>query len=231
MLKLSVLSTLALLVSSTTASIYTIKPTAKDSFKGGKSFTVTWTADSGDSATTTPLASKFGQTSVGIYTGSSSQQTLCQDLGIVDPSKVQELKITVDAKAGPDSSLYFIRYESLNNTDSTGTPLLAFSSRFTLTGMKGSFTSSEIAINSGISDDSLISATSASTDKVAATSLAVTKAAVATSSSASKSSGSLAQQTASTTIGAAGNGTETSAAGRVAVGAGAVVVAAAAFML
>jgi hypothetical protein len=53
---------------------------------------------------TTPLASSFGSTSIGLYTGSSSEQTLLQDLGTVaNPAKALRLKTKIDKTVGPNS--------------------------------------------------------------------------------------------------------------------------------
>ncbi|KAM0787334.1 hypothetical protein ACM66B_003423 [Microbotryomycetes sp. NB124-2] len=143
------------------ASIFTYKPVTADSFKAGTSWTVSWYADEGEHAKDTPLAKSFGQTSVSIYSGSSTKQVLRQQLGTVDPSKTQQIRIEVDPKIGPNADDYFIRFESLNAKDSAGTPLLAFSGTFSLTGMTGTAASIASSAPAAAADDNKSSAATA----------------------------------------------------------------------
>ncbi|KAM0746840.1 hypothetical protein T439DRAFT_383868 [Meredithblackwellia eburnea MCA 4105] len=136
----------------THASIYITNPIATTTLQGNKSFTITWLSDTGDGAGVTPLASSFGPTTIGLYTGSSTQQTLLLNLGTVsDPSKTKSLKATVPVTVGPSSAFYFLRFQSISATSSSGVPLQAFSARFTLSKMTGQFTPSESSANAAIS--------------------------------------------------------------------------------
>ncbi|KAK4046156.1 hypothetical protein OIV83_006297 [Microbotryomycetes sp. JL201] len=165
------------------ASIFTYKPVTADSFKAGNSWTVSWYADTGDHAKDTPLAKSFGQTSVGIYSGTSNKQVLRQHLGNLDPSKTTQLRIQVDPKIGPDGDDYFIRFESLSAKDSAGTPLLAFSGTFSLTGMTG--TAASVASSPAIAqDDKASTAAAASGSASRAASSGIVKVVATSASSA-----------------------------------------------
>ncbi|KAL8283935.1 hypothetical protein RQP46_005367 [Phenoliferia psychrophenolica] len=130
------------------ATIFITNPTATSTLAAGKSLSITWLADPDSTA---PKAAAFGAVSIGLYTGSSTQQTLLQTLGnVTDPTKSLKLAVKFDPAVGPDSAFYFVRVQSLAAKDSAGAPLQAFSARFTLTKMNGTFTSAENAQNSGI---------------------------------------------------------------------------------
>ena len=104
-----------------------------------------------------PLSSAYGQTTVALYTGTSTVQTQLASLGTVaDPDVDTEVLITIDptwgrastslpllsrlllSRAGPDtvpmlaadSEDYFIRIQSVAGVDAAGAPLQAFSARF-----------------------------------------------------------------------------------------------------
>jgi hypothetical protein len=86
----------------------------------------------------------FGPTKISIYVGNAKQQTSLQLLSpTTDVSTVGELKITPDPTIGPNSKEYFIRFESLSLKDPKDPqyPALAFSAKFELTGMTGTFSS------------------------------------------------------------------------------------------
>ncbi|KAK4055932.1 hypothetical protein OIO90_002925 [Microbotryomycetes sp. JL221] len=192
MLARSLLSTVACLLTATqvTASIFTYKPVTADSFKAGNSWTVSWYADSGDHAKDLPLAKSFGQTSVSIYSGSSSSQVLRQHLSNLDPSKTTQLRIEVDPKIGPDGDDYFIRFESLNAKDSKGVPLLAFSGSFSLTGMTGT-KASTVANTSAAAANDQEAASSSSATVTRAASSGVVKVVATSSTRSTLASGSV----------------------------------------
>ncbi|KAK4703544.1 hypothetical protein P7C70_g2667, partial [Phenoliferia sp. Uapishka_3] len=126
--------TVALLASSSlvSASLFMTAPVAATTITAGKSFNLTWLADSGASAAALPLASAFGPCHVGLYTGSASAQTEVQQFGTLPGPETRNFwPVNVDPTVGPDSDLYFFRIMSLSAVDATGSPLLAFSARFT----------------------------------------------------------------------------------------------------
>ncbi|KAG2361049.1 hypothetical protein BDR07DRAFT_1510020, partial [Suillus spraguei] len=81
---------------------------------------------------------------VGIYTGNADQQTLLQTVSTsIDVSTTSSITFTPDGTIGPNSNEYFVRFTSLNLKDATNSqfPAEAFSAKFTLTGMTGTFNS------------------------------------------------------------------------------------------
>lgn len=152
--------TLLALSCSALASISITNPIASTSLAGGKSLKISWTADSD---TVTPLAKSFGNSSVSIYTGSSSVQYPLELFGYLDPYTTKSISKVVPKTLGPSAALYFIRIESLSAKDSAGNPLEAFSARFTMTGMTGEWSTEEATANSDVSVASTASSTKAAT--------------------------------------------------------------------
>mgnify|MGYP001572014326 FL=1 len=112
----------ALLVPLASCTLFITSPTASSSLAAGKSISLTWLADPvrvpplsepvpppadlpSRQDTTQPKAAAFGAVSLGLYTGSSTQQTLLQNLGNVsDPVRTNKLAVKIDPRVGPDSS-------------------------------------------------------------------------------------------------------------------------------
>jgi len=121
------------------ATIYTTSPVATTSWKAGQEQTITWIEDPNSP---TPSLKDFGPTKISIYVGNAKQQTSLQLISpSTDVSTTGELKFTPDATIGPNSKEYFIRFESLGFKDPADPqfPALAFSAKFELTGMSGTF--------------------------------------------------------------------------------------------
>ncbi|KAK4699032.1 hypothetical protein P7C70_g7236, partial [Phenoliferia sp. Uapishka_3] len=234
----------ALLLPLASASLFITSPTAKSSISALKNTTITWISDavrafrshhfdfadhsSPPAKSTTPVSSQFGEISVGLYTGSSTDQTLLQNFGnVLDPMKTLKLEVQLDRTVGPNSSLYFIRMQSLKGTDSaSGSPLQAFSARFTLTGMNGTFTKAEIAQNAGITAlSSIVSNSSYPISK--GSSIKSSAGGIQTASSSSATAGSISGGLASGTEAVASGATRRGDSKRVAV---AVFVAAGGFL-
>jgi len=134
-------STSALLVlalaSSVQATVSVTAPVAATSLTGGQPSSITWQDNN-----VAPSLKDFGPAKISIYTGNAQQQTLLQDItDSLDVSTTNTLPFTPDPTIGPDSSQYFIRFESLSLKDATNPqfPALAFSAKFTLGGMSGQF--------------------------------------------------------------------------------------------
>jgi hypothetical protein len=100
-----------------------------------------------------PNLTAFGPASVGLYVGSVNQQSEMQLIGNVDVSTVSQLSWTPDPTVGANFNAYFIRFTSVNLKDPNQTAINAneeaFSAKFTLTGMTGTFNSSIQAEISG----------------------------------------------------------------------------------
>ncbi|KDR77297.1 hypothetical protein GALMADRAFT_267450 [Galerina marginata CBS 339.88] len=137
------------------ATVFVTAPVASTSYAAGQKSTIQW-QDSGAA----PSLADFGPAKISIYAGNAQQQTLLQTLDAnTDVSKVSSLDFTPDPTIGPNSSEYFIRFESLSLKDSAQPqfPALAFSAKFTLTGMTGVFSAAVLSQISGQSTAPLAS--------------------------------------------------------------------------
>jgi len=115
------------------------QPVASTTYQAGKNGTIRWQDDG-----TEPTLAKYGPCSISIYVGNALQQTSLQTLTTsIDVSKESDLSFIPNPSIGPNGSEYFIRIESLSLKDTTPQhyPAMAFSSKFTLSGMTGTFSS------------------------------------------------------------------------------------------
>jgi len=129
--------------SSAFATVFVTAPIASTTYNGGQSSVVNW-QDDGNS----PTLAAFGPAKISIYAGNAQQQTSLQLLnGSVDVSQVSSITFTPDPTIGPNSNEYFIRFESLSLKDATQPqfPALAFSAKFTLAGMTGTFSAAVLS--------------------------------------------------------------------------------------
>lgn len=127
------------LAASAFANVFITSPVASTTWTAGQQATVTWQDDG-----MTPNLSSFGAALVGIYTGNANQQTLLQIISSsVDVSTTSSVAFTPDGTIGPDSNEYFVRFTSINLKDATNSqfPAEAFSAKFSMTGMTGTFNS------------------------------------------------------------------------------------------
>ncbi|RXW23205.1 hypothetical protein EST38_g2640 [Candolleomyces aberdarensis] len=167
------------------AGIHITAPIASTTFSGGKQATVTW-IDNGQA----PPLKDFGPAIISIYAGNALQQTSLQVIApSVDVSTQGSVTFNVDATIGPNSNEYFIRIESLSLKDSAQPqyPALAFSAKFTLNEMTGTFSPAILSQIAGQSTAPLQSQTSAAprtTGTAAATTTGTTGAAARTTSAA-----------------------------------------------
>jgi len=128
---------LAVVAPSVHATVFVTSPTASTSWPAGQQATVTWQDDGN-----TPTLKSFGPSSIGLYAGSQQQQTLLQMIGTnVDVSAVSSATWQPDPTVGPNYGAYFIRFTSNSLPDPTqsGAFVEAFSAKFALTGMTGTF--------------------------------------------------------------------------------------------
>ncbi|GAA5912871.1 GPI anchored serine-threonine rich family protein [Sporobolomyces salmoneus] len=177
---------LAALTQAVLGSVYIVKPDGSDSFNAGKQITVTWLDN--DSK---PAATEFGPSTLKLATGSNTLHTNLATLAhIADPSKQLETPIEFDASWGPESDQYFILLESDSAKDpATNQPLQAFSARFQLNRMRGTFPPEALAQLSGSSVPASPSSTGQQPSSLlpAASSSAGTAASIASSTSPSAS--------------------------------------------
>ncbi|KIK27180.1 hypothetical protein PISMIDRAFT_675027 [Pisolithus microcarpus 441] len=126
-----------------------------------------------------------------IYVGNANQQTSLQLISSnVSVANVSSLTFTPSPTIGPDSNEYFIRVESLNLKDASQPqyPALAFSAKFSLTGMSGTFNSSLQAEIDGQSTAPIGGSTSSSGSATPAAHAVTTTAAAATTASSAAAS-------------------------------------------
>lgn len=151
---------------------------------GGKSLKLKWN----DNNQTPKLSSDWGGINIFLAAGGEATQYKLQQLASnINVSKTHGSYI-VDASIGPNGQYYFIRMEG-TKTNSSGIPPMAFSARFTLSGMTGNFNSSVLAAAQGKEGSAPGSSSGASstssTGLTRSTSVASSSAARPTSSSQS----------------------------------------------
>jgi len=138
---------LAVVVPSVHANVFITSPTASTSLSAGQSATITWQDDGN-----TPNLTAFGPCSIGLWAGNQLQQTLLQSIATnVNVADVSSQTWTPDPTVGPNFNAYFIRFTSngLANPNQTGAFAEAFSAKFALTGMTGTFNATVAAEISG----------------------------------------------------------------------------------
>jgi len=125
------------LVASACANVFITSPVASSSFAAGQPATISWQDDGAS-----PSLANFGAASIGLYVGNSLQQTQLQLVSAsVDVSTTSSISFTPSASVGPNGAEYFIRLDSLALKDAANSqfPAQAFSAKFILTGMSGTF--------------------------------------------------------------------------------------------
>ncbi|KIP09954.1 hypothetical protein PHLGIDRAFT_34176 [Phlebiopsis gigantea 11061_1 CR5-6] len=215
------------------AAISVTSPVATTSWAAGQQQVISWKDDG-----TAPTLANMGVCMVSIYVGSQTQQAsspfdatqLQLITNNVDVSTTSSVAFTPDASIGPNSGAYFIRFESLNFKDATNSQFNAeaFSAKFTLTGMTGTFNSTvQAQIDAGNSSAGSSASSPAASSPTSASS-AITSSAASGSSKAASSTGS-AKSTASatgasTSSGAAGVFANAGLVGIVSAGLGAMLL-------
>ncbi|EGO01315.1 hypothetical protein SERLA73DRAFT_87877 [Serpula lacrymans var. lacrymans S7.3] len=125
------------LAASAFANVYVTQPVESTIFAAGQPATLSW-QDNGSS----PSLHDFGLSKISIYAGNAKEQTFMQAISTsTDVEKTTSIVFTPDPTIGPNADEYFIRFESLNLKDTTQPqyPALAFSAKFSLSGMTGQF--------------------------------------------------------------------------------------------
>ncbi|KAG1761121.1 hypothetical protein EDD22DRAFT_898151 [Suillus occidentalis] len=189
------------LAASALANVFITSPVASTTWTAGQQATVTWQDDG-----MTPNLTSFGAALVGIYTGNANQQTLLQIISSsVDVSTTSSVAFTPDGTIGPNSNEYFVRFTSINLKDATNSqfPAEAFSAKFAMTGMTGTFNSTVQAEING-----------QSTAPIGATSTSSASGAMKTVSTTSATASASGSKTSTST---AASATKTGAAGKVGV--------------
>ncbi|THH31850.1 hypothetical protein EUX98_g2355 [Antrodiella citrinella] len=128
---------LAICAQSVSAALFMTSPVASSSWAGGQSQTISWEDDGN-----VPTLASFGPALVTIAVGSQQQQTELQTVvANVNTATTSSVVFTPLANIGPNGADYFIRVQSLGLQDATNPqyPALAFSAKFTMTNMSGTF--------------------------------------------------------------------------------------------
>jgi hypothetical protein len=193
------------LLPSAFAAVFITAPVGSTSWPAGQKQTISW-QDNGQGY----KLADFGSAKVGIYAGNAQQQTQLQAISDnVNMATTSSIEFTPDAGIGPDSNEYFVRIESLTMKDPGAPqfPALAFSAKFAMTGMKGTFAPAVQAQIDGQSSAPLAGASSAapagSSSSAAASS--TSKPASSSSASASKTGSTTASATGAAASNAAGS--------------------------
>ncbi|KAF8893009.1 hypothetical protein BD779DRAFT_1766360 [Infundibulicybe gibba] len=179
-------------------------PCCLSTFTAGQAATVSWQDDGSD-----PSLKDFGPAKISIYVGNAIQQTPLQTISAsTDVSTTGSVQFTPDASIGPNGNDYFVRFESLSLKDAKAPqfPALAFSAKFTMAGMSGTFNASVKAQIDGqstapiggptaaASGSGAPAATTTSGSKPAASSGAASKASASASASKAPSASSAASK-------------------------------------
>jgi len=137
---------LAALAPLANANLFITSPVATSTIPAGKNFTIVWQEDNAP-----PTLASIGPATFGLYVGNVNVQTQLQTIATVDVSKVSSLSWAPDPSVGPNSNAYFIRVTSVSLKDANNSQYNAeaFSSKFTLTDMTGTFNSTMQAEISG----------------------------------------------------------------------------------
>lgn len=124
------------------ANVYVTAPVAGTTYTAGNDSLVSWISTQDN--TTSPTLEEFGPAIVSIYVGNARQQTRLQVINSnVDVSKETNFRFRPEPSIGPNSNEYFVRFESISGKErNTSFPFMAFSAKFTLTGMTGEFNTS-----------------------------------------------------------------------------------------
>jgi len=125
------------LAGSACATVFVTAPVASSTFAAGTNNTISWMDDGNK-----PTLQDFGPAKVSIYVGNAQQQTPLQLItGSIDVSTASSIIFTPDPTIGPNGDEYFVRFESLSLKDAAQPqfPALAFSAKYTMTGMTGTF--------------------------------------------------------------------------------------------
>ncbi|KAG8950119.1 hypothetical protein FRC04_007974 [Tulasnella sp. 424] len=176
------------LVSQTAATIYVTEPVASTICTAGTACNVRWNDDGN-----VPVLATIGVCNIELCTGGVQQQTCLQTIAQADVSTNAYVTYLPDATVGPNGSMYFVKYTSLNYKDpATPTvPFTAYSAKFTLNGMTGTFNATVQAQIDGVASSAAAVSTPAAaagtttTPAAAAKTTAVASAAKSASASAS----------------------------------------------
>jgi len=193
------------------ANPFITNPIASTTCAAGSQCEIDW-KDDGNS----PNLTAFSPANIGLWVGNAKQQTQVQAIATnVDVSNVSSIVFTPDPTVGANGNFYFVRFDSQSAKDPSNpaNPAQAFSAKFTLSGMTGTFSAAVQSQIDGQSTAPLGGATSAISGGTSSSVPASTTAAAASSKASSATSSGTAKATTTTkpnsasklnTVGAAG---------------------------
>lgn len=123
---------------------------------GGKRLSVEWNDDG-----KAPTRRDWGRVNIYLATGSRDVQYKLQTLASNVSYNLQQADYSIDASVGPSGGYYFIRFEGTNASQTGGIPPMAFSARFNLDQMSGTFNSTIMSQLSGASGTGQLTAAAA----------------------------------------------------------------------
>ncbi|KAH8080137.1 hypothetical protein HD553DRAFT_276406 [Filobasidium floriforme] len=178
------------------AGIYVTNPVADTVVQSGQTLTINWVDDG-----VYPLLGNIGPSSIALFTGSTFQQSWLANIAEeIDVSKVGTVNWAVDPNVGPSGNYYFIRFTSKNLKDTTEAayPHTAYSAKFTLENMSGSFNGTILSqINATSSSSTALSSRPTSSGTGAISRASSTGSTPSTAQSASETSESASNSAAS----------------------------------
>jgi hypothetical protein len=149
-----------------------------------------------------PVLATIGVCDIFLCTGGQQQQTCLQNIGTDDVSLTASVTFVPTANVGPDGAWYFIKWISRTFMDPANPtfPYAAYSAKFTLTGMTGTFNATvQAQINSVAATTAAVStpAAAATTSAAASGSAAVASVSKAATSASARASASASSNTTS----------------------------------
>ncbi|KAI0088258.1 hypothetical protein BDY19DRAFT_949955 [Irpex rosettiformis] len=181
--------TLALLAPSALANLAFTQPVATSSWAPGQNVNIVWQDDSNS-----PKLTDLGTGSFGIFVGGTTTQAqLVHITDSVNVATTSQINFQVPDGFGPSYTGYFVRFTSdscVDKSTSLNFPCEAFSAKFAINNLSGSFNSTiqQIADNGSSSSQSAGASASVGTTTGGASSAASTPAASATSHASSSGS-------------------------------------------
>jgi len=174
------------LAASAFATVFVTAPIASTTCAASSNCTISWQDDGA-----APSLAQFGASKVSIYVGNAQQQTMLQPItASVNVATTASILFSPDPTIGPNGNMYFIRFESLGTKDPNNAqyPALAFSAKFTLSGMTGTFNATIQAQINGQSTAPLVGHTATAVTTAAATAKATSSASTTSTAKTSTSS-------------------------------------------
>ncbi|KAG8711619.1 hypothetical protein FRC08_015677 [Ceratobasidium sp. 394] len=166
---------------------YFTKPITGDKCTAGQPCEIKWQDDG-----KAPSLAEFGDCYVGLWTGGQQQQTQMQYISPTNCGSTSSVVFTPDPTVGQNSDQYFIKMVSVNCADPNMPQYkaTAYSPKFSLDGMTGSFNQTVMQQIAGAADPSASApapASSAPASSAPASSAAATSAAASTPRASSAS--------------------------------------------